>query len=419
MSLLSRLFALCLMIPIVLVTPCAFWSFNVNRVAMDPATYTRALETDNFYTSLLPAFIDGAANAPTTDPQVKVAFNSLIQNMSVGDWGNVSEKLVPANWLSGQIDGNIIRFFEWLDGSKPVPNIVFDLKELKANLSNTNKTRSVADIMIPRLPPCTKEQQAQIKNAPPTGDPTKLPLCDPEKKDLRDTMAIGFAQILVALNEQIPNQWTLADQLKKVDSPSSGPHGLSELRLDQIRAQIWLLQRMIALLFLIPLALLSIIIIVAIRSGKQFFRWLGWALIASAIITAMTWLLLPTIALALHFSPDQVQDMGQSGQLIGSLVAGVVTSITSALSYGLLIQIAIAGGIGFVAVALSILLPGLPPQVTKEDVRTEEAFMKAQFAAASTAGSTPIPGPTPTSMPTPPVDFSDIFQDEPPSQPTG
>src|SRR5262249_17588386 len=159
-------------------------------------------------------------------------------------------------------------------------------------------------------------------------DPTKMPLCDPGKKELRDTMATGFTQILAALSEQIPNQWAFTEQLKKVDSPSNGSNGLSELRLHQFRAEIWLFQRLITLLFLIPIGLMSIIVLIAVRSGKQFFRWLGWGLIVSAIITALTWLLLPTVALAMHFSPEQVHEMGQSGQLIGSLVGGVVTSIT-------------------------------------------------------------------------------------------
>lgn len=396
MNLLGRTITLLLMIPIVLTLICAFWAFNINRVAMDPMTYKGALEAQNFYTSLLPAFIDAAASS-STDPQLKAGFQSLVDNMSLADWTSVSDALVLKDWLKPQVDRNIDRFFSWLDGTTNTPSIAFNLTELKTNLSNTDKTKSVANIMIPRMPVCTKEQTQAIKDFGPTGDPTKLPLCDPSKKELRDNMTTGFTEVLAAVSDKIPAQWTLAEQIKLVD-PGINGRGLTERQLDQFRAQIWVFQRLIAVLFLIPLGLMSLIVILVVRSGKQFFRWVGWGLVATGILTAITWFLLPTLGLAMHYSPQHGQEFGQSGQLISGLAIGLVTSITSALSYGLLIQIAVALVLGFIAVALSIILPGPPPQVTKQDVQAEEALTRAQFAM-SPAGATPVPMPTPPPMP--------------------
>jgi hypothetical protein len=152
------------------------------------------------------------------------------------------------------------------------------------------------------------------------------------------------------------------------------------------------LSRLTVLLFLIPLGLLSLIVLIGIRSGKQFFRWTGWGLIVSGILALLPVPFLPTLALGVAGGQQgNVQPgFGESGRLIGSMLSGMVHSILSSLSMAVLIQVAIAIGLGFVAVVIAVLLPQPEPEVTRQDVRREE-----QQLAQAMSQQSPVPLPTP------------------------
>src|SRR5689334_18358227 len=105
---LGRALALILTVLILIVTPLAFWIFNVQRVAFDPQTYKNTLRSQHVYQDLLPALIDAmAAHDPSLDPANRAALQALVNGMSLEEWDALSEKLLPPSWLQGQIEGNI------------------------------------------------------------------------------------------------------------------------------------------------------------------------------------------------------------------------------------------------------------------------------------------------------------------------
>jgi hypothetical protein len=154
------------------------------------------------------------------------------------------------------------------------------------------------------------------------------------------------------------------------------------------------------------------VIIVAIRSSKQFFRWLGWGLILSGIIT-----LIPVpffMPLLMENAAGFPSTSGiEEGQIVSSLVGGLVTSILSGLNLAVFTQVAVVIVIGIVALFLSILLTR-PDEVTKQELNLEKAQLSMAQANAG-FGSTPRPLQTPAPPPPKynPADLDDLFADAP------
>ena len=116
----GRMVSLPLFLLILIVTPVAFWAFNLQRVVLSPQTYKTAMQTQNLYNDLLPALVDSLAASDETDPQLRAGLRSLLDNMTVDDWTAVS-KLLPPTWLRGQLEGNIDRLFDWIGGTRTAP----------------------------------------------------------------------------------------------------------------------------------------------------------------------------------------------------------------------------------------------------------------------------------------------------------
>ncbi len=373
---LGRALALILTVLILIITPAAFWIFNFQRVALNPQTYKDALRSQNVYEDLLPALIDALATDGNLDSANREALKGLVNNMSPEEWGILSERLLPPSWLQTQVEGNINRIFSWLDAARPTPGINFDLTELKTRLSDNSTARQAVTVVVPRLPACTATQNSQIDQAVSAGSFDKFPLCNPGSSDRRQVMVETLTNVLNALGKQLPDHWDLNEQLRQA---ARGQRVNDDL--GQLRALIWLQSRLTVLLFLVPLALLCMIVIVMIRSGKQFFRWTGWALIGSGLLTLIPVPFMPGLTLGLFAgSRTNIQaGFGESGRLLTSLIGGMVASIASSLTLAVLLQVAVVIGLGFAAVVISVLLPQPEPEVTKQQVQLEQMSQVSQI----------------------------------------
>jgi hypothetical protein len=419
MRYIGRTLALCLAVIIVLVTPCAFWMFNLQRVALDAQTYTSALQKQNVYQDFLPALVDIAATNEDSTPAERATFRALLTNMSMVEWAALSEKLLPPSWLQEQIEGNINRFFAWIDGSRPIPDITFDLTILKTALSEN--ARSATDDIFPKLPACTAEQESTLTGITPANAPGRVPLCNSQDSNLDKVVTDHLTATFNALGTSLPDRWDLAEQIRKADIGSSDSR-FTEFDMVRVRSAIWVQSRLTLLLFLIPLALLSIIVIVAVRSGKSFFRWTGWTLIGSGLLALLPVPFFPGLVYGTVSSaqPSIHEGFAEGGRIVASLLGGMMGSMMARLTLSVLVQVAITIVVGFLAVALSVILPAPEPspeleQLTPQPMPTADGMAGNSPTFGSTPrplGSTPCPlGSTPISM-SPPV--STLGTPEPP-----
>jgi len=202
---LGRAVGIILVVGILIVTPAAFWMFNIYRVALNPQTYKTALRNYDFYSGLLPAFVDMAATHDNLDPNTRAAAQSLLKNVSTREWQAIADKVLPPQWLQSQIDGNIDRFFDWLNLKSASPNISVDLRELKNRLSSDN-VRDAAQIIVKGLPKCTAEEEQKVKAVSAATDPN-FPLCQPGTTELQKVSTDTITQTFKALSKQLPETW--------------------------------------------------------------------------------------------------------------------------------------------------------------------------------------------------------------------
>ena len=211
---------------------------------------------------------------------------------------------------------------------------------------------------------------------------------------LQKQLAAGLAII----GNVLPDSWKLSDELANItpiDPGSSNdnvsirpprPNQMDNSSLAHARVDIWLQARLMVLLFLIPIALICLIVIVIVRSSKTFFRWLSWALILSGFVS-----LIPVIVIAVSGVGGKAGGIhiyksatGISEIALNSLAGGAIQSIVSTLVLGVLIQVAILIVVGLVAAFISILLTTPEPLLSDADL---EAFIAAHGGSISTAAS--------------------------------
>lgn len=370
LRLIGRVIAIGLVLMIIPITVIAFWLFNLDRVLLDPNTYKNGLHNNPTYTDLMTAVLDGFAANGSTPRNAGILLNTLPQPI----WDQIAESVFPATYAQKQIDGVIDQFANWIDGSVSEPNPRLNLAGLKANLSGSPAITALNNIITQGdLPPCTAVQSASFRTFGDTDGFDKFPICNPGapvqgQPDLRPLLQSQLATGLALIAAQVPEQWTLAEELNKV---SVGPHAAGQLDpfvLEQVRAGIWLQSRLMVTLFLIPIALLCLIVIVTIRSGKSFFRWLGWALILSGFVSLLPVVLMPMAGAAdakVALFENKAASVGELA--LNALARAVTQSIISTLTLSVLIQVAALIVVGLASVFISVLLRPAEPELTDEE----------------------------------------------------
>jgi hypothetical protein len=144
-----------------------------------------------------------------------------------------------------------------------------------------------------------------------------------------------------------------------VPRPTDTMQRINLLELEQFRAYIRLQSRLLLLLFLIPVALLCLLIMIRIRSLKAFFRWIGWALVISGIISLLPVFMLPGINSG--FSEARISiamRLGTGGgQALGLFAVQMLEAIVNELTLSVLFQTAGLVVVGLILVFISVALP--------------------------------------------------------------
>lgn len=368
---LNRLVAVFVALLILTVLPLALWVFNLRRLALDPQTYITALNSEHFYDNLVPDILLSAPN--TSDPNTMI-IKSVLNSATPQEIVEVSNRLLPPNWLKKQIEDNINRFFDWLpDSNSPIPKIGFDLAELKKQLADPVNEQKIVEIVLPKLPACKPAEETIIQVYAAGDTKGTFPLCKPSSALLQASNTV-LVSGLKSIGKNLPNNWTL-DQIMQDSSfslPTRTPGGDRPIfNFSQLRSGITLLSRLAILPVMLSIMLFSLIVIVVIRSSRAFFRWTGWLLLLGGLIALIPVFLLP-FRLVSQIGVSNVGDV--SAPVIG-LFTGMANSIDAQLTLSVL---AVAGGVivaGLIAFLLSILLPVPEPAVEKWQVMLEQSGM--------------------------------------------
>jgi cytochrome bd-type quinol oxidase subunit 1 len=385
-----RAVAVLLLILIIPTTVMAFWLYNTNRVVFDPNTYKTSLNNRAVYNDLFGALLGGFVGGTSLPRHAEVLLPFIV---SSGDAANI---LFPSDYAQKQVDGTVDQLNDWLNGKIDIPNVSVNLVPLKDKLMGSAAAQVVGDI-LKNFPTCRPSEEDQLKAFGDNDGFDKLfnPLCAPKDPTVFAGLQKQLTAGLASFSTVLPDSWKLSDELNAIESnrPNANnktPAGHSDQIdisiLAQTRVDVWLQARLMVLLFLVPIAVMCLIVIVIVRATKTFFRWLSWALILSGFVS-----LIPVLIIALTGLSGKASTMrlynsttGISELAFNSLARGAIQSILNTLILGVLIQVAILIVVGLIAAFISILLTGPEPLLSDTDL---EALIAVQ------SGTTLPPNP--------------------------
>jgi hypothetical protein len=318
-----------LFVPTVVVT---LVFFNIEERLFNERSYLTALERQNFY-ERLPAL---AAETLSTSPQeggVISAIQSVLAIVPTENWEQAMRALLPAEVSRPMTEQTITSILNYLKGNSKSASL--SLSEFKAHISGPAGTQAVMD-MLRAQPPCTLAQMAEMTVGMLTGNP-KLLFCNPSEEML------GLMQPFIQTGLQtaaagIPDTVTLirAD----ADMPQSPPSILRTVR------------GVLRFSPLLPLGLLVLITLLAIRDVKGWLLWWGIPILLGGLLGlaaagsvglltdwAFTNYAVPHFPVSL---PDSILELARD--LLAAVLAGVSKPImiqSAALALGGTIMLAV------------------------------------------------------------------------------
>ncbi len=420
MRCLGRLLGLILAVFFVGMLPCSLWTYNTQRITLEGDTYKRVFKDKDFYDELtprvLPALLKGLQEE---DPAgTTVSFLEVINHLDAHDWKQIAPTLIPPGWVEHEVQTNLDSFLAWLDGNQDLV-IVFQTEDLSRWLSGDPGKNALPQI-AQALPACSPDQEQQFAQFVNETADVAFPYCRPEDSALLSQLNPLLDSARLAAADQLPTELNVVEEMRQAlrERASDPAHqqaaekAYSDEELNRFRSAVRLYKRLLPLTLMIPAVLLSLIVIVAIRSSKMFFRWMGWALIIGSLFTLLPLFFLPFMARDMSFSSELESGFAAGGALIAEVVGSrMVKLLIGAFTWPILEQSAVLIAIGFFFTVLSVLLRD--PDAPQDDAGpTMVAVPAYQTPGGMIMSETPTrldttPSATPPTQRTPPGTRSD------------
>lgn len=325
-----------------IILPAMVWTFNIQRAIFEPETYEQILGKRAFYNRVIPSVVAGLTEASEeadtiTAQEIYLPFNpQAFEYLTTDDWETLTELLIPAPWIKGELERNVNALFDWFDGPDIQPDIRFDLGEVKQRLGGEEGQESL-DLVMSSWPACSPSESQLVEDYLDSNlDVAEFPACQP-KGDLKERLTDNLSESIVATAEYWPD---FVPEPGEEDSP------LTATERDQwlgLKFVLRVARRVSYLLFLFPLVLLLLIEIFAARSFKSLFKWYGWALLLGGLATLFPLLdMLPLAALRGMTSARQAE-----------LIFGAVIAVNRTFGQPILYQGAALVIIGLILLAIS------------------------------------------------------------------
>jgi hypothetical protein len=397
MRCLGRLLGLVLAVFFVSMLPCSLWTFNTQRITLEGDTYKRVFKDKDFYDELtprvLPALLKGLQEENPDGGGV--SFLEVINHLNSHDWKQIAPTLIPPGWVEHEVETNLDSVLAWLDGNQDLA-IVFQTEPLSRWLSGSPGEDALPQI-AQALPPCSPDQEQQFEQFVNDAEGIAFPYCRPEDRALLQKLNPLLDSARLAAAEQLPTELNVVEEMRKAISEhtadsadkQAAEKAYSDEELNRFRSAVRLYKRLLPLTLMIPAALLSLIVIVAIRSSKMFFRWMGWSLIIGSLFTLLPLFFLPFVAHDMSFSGELESGFAAGGALIAEVVGSrMIKLLIGAFTWPILEQSAGLIAIGFFFTVLSVLLPRVTKQFRRCTPCLRTRLRAAWFCRRLLPGST-------------------------------
>ena len=347
------LLLLILSLVLIVTTVLTVLGFDIWRVAFDP-TLIKGMLTDEFVDSpLIPRVLEnlslqraqariesGEALSGVNEPDIML----LISFLDFDDWNEMRQLIVTDEFITHLISDSVDSFYGWLDSSEPSPAFMWDMTELKDNLTGQAGMDAIM-VAYHALPECTDEDIADFEArlaAMPPGVEILYNLCqfpDPYAED-----QIGdYVNALVDVSDNVPKDYDFSRMLGGEQSTGFFMAGKVLLRAFRTLGPF---------LWAVPLVVLILMGAIGVRSWGDAGGWLGVPLLLSGgLVVGGTYSSRAAMLSALY---------NRFGEDISPLLQEELKRSFFALSghvfQPMLIQGAIIAGLGLVLIVLGAVL---------------------------------------------------------------
>lgn len=348
MRIIRQIGAILLLLVIIPLFVLAACDSALNAAVFNPETYEDAIDDpllfDELLTVALPAILQAAAaesvnNSPFDGSPINLS--ELSSNLDEETWREVTRLLIPADWLQKRTEQLLQSTNSIVSGDYSVLDQSFEMAVLQERFQGEEATRA-AELIINESPACTAEQEQQLANFLATTEGA-LPICSPADAELRQQSIDALIQIFNFVGEGLVN-----------NNPDTGDFfAFTERDARQLSLLAELNRDFLRLMYLFPAALLALVIVLAVRSLRDFSRWIGIPLIVVGVLVVVFLLFLQasmiTAFTALIAPTNEIEAFGTR------LVQPLLREGLAQASSRLLIQASVFIGIGFIILAYAWL----------------------------------------------------------------
>jgi hypothetical protein len=269
-----RFLAFVLAAAAVLLLPLAMWISSAQRAFLNADTYKNGLQEQNIYVDLAQVGMRIISNQ--VDEAQNDSFIQFVDSTPPEVRNQVTSILLPPEWVQTQIEHGLDIFFGWLKGEITNLGAPLDFSGLQARLRGEEGQR-VIDIIIDNSPPCNPDQIGQIESYTAGSIPRNIPACLPppeQRAALHDMIAASMLEMADRLATRAPTLERLLGTER-------------DQQAQRFPVVVSAGANLLAVFYLCPAALLSLVVVFVVRSFRTFGRWAGWMGIASAFIAIL------------------------------------------------------------------------------------------------------------------------------------
>lgn len=307
----------------------ALFLFNLERKAFNAETYQKAFANDNFY-ERLPAILADSLTSPLQTQSLPLAMRGL----TAQNWETFIRALLPPETLETMSDEALSSLFAYLNDKADSAQV--SLTPLKQHMASDEGTQAVIDLMRTQ-PDCTLQQITQMTLA--VLSQGQISLCNPPEAADGIIRPIIHAQLQLA-TAAIPDSITLAS----ADSATGKPNLRERLKIARF------IMRWSPLL---PLGLLFILTLLAVRSLRGWLQWWGFPFLITGFMGLISGLIGgPFVGLVL----SQLLARRLSSYLPAILLSNssqLASAIVGQMLKPVIIESLILGGLGLIMVLIT------------------------------------------------------------------
>lgn len=339
---LGRIFALLLACSASALFAVATGATAFQSAIRSPDTLKEAFRNQDVYRQLLPITIPTILEASGIEVMGTVPINAIIEVVPPDAWQNIMRDLLPSRLLQAQVESGIDVLYQIWGGNNAVLDTSINLTEISQQLRA--QSANAAQSILEYAPACTADQVQALQTIQ-AGQTATLPICAPTDAALYETSYTTIKNALEAVAEQFATSDIKWGDFFRLDLTSAR---VTELVFN-IAGQLSLL------LYLLPFALVCLVVFIIVRSLKGFGRWLGAiAFLSASLILALIFALQAVVISAFT---ESIIVANELERYIGQFFVGLMRSMFSEMSGTLLLFTGLFIIIGFALFFVAMVAP--------------------------------------------------------------